>query len=171
MATAPEPLDIWFRPSRPLILVGQAAGILAFVGLIVGVASGRSVSLQAAIVLLLPTVVALALSRRSIHLTEAGMNSNSLFGYKFVPWNDFVRIDQSRNSYVFITNKGVISAGWIDPKDRERLFRKTLEKAKLIYRPAEPRWGLKAQFVRREQPISLQLPLGKPKSEPKGPTV
>ena len=146
------------RPVRSLVVATQVSGVLGLAGLIAAIVARKPLNLVAVVVLLLPAIVAWLVTRRAIHLTDEGMENVTLFGKRLIIWADFQRIDQSRKSFVFVTNRGVISAGWIDPARRDLLFRKTLEKAKLVFRPGQPRWGLRAQYVRRDQPITLQMP-------------
>ena len=158
-----EPLDLWFRPSRMVVVTAIMSGLIGILGFVAILTSGRVNNSPALLILVSPIIIALLVAKRNIHLTDEGLETTSLFKRRMIAWTDFVRIDQTRKSYVFVTNRGTISAGWIDPKQRERLFRKTLERAKLIFRPVEPRWGLKAQYIRREQPITVHLP--KPNSD------
>ena len=72
-------------------------------------------------------------------------------------WDKIVRLEETRKSFVIITSKGNISAGWIDPSRRDLLMRKVLELAKLTYVAEPPRWGIKAVYVTRLKPIKVEF--------------
>jgi hypothetical protein len=144
-----------FRPDKTLRIV-----VCVFAALCVWGAIYQAVLLHvaAAIVLALPCILAATLLKRRIEVRDDAFVSVGLLKTREIPWAGVRRIDQTRRSFVFVTDKGSVSAGWIAAGQRDLLFRKVLEKAKLTISPEKTRWGILAQYVPRAQPIRFTVP-------------
>ena|SRR5579872_538076 len=160
----PEPaaqtaLPAEFRPAFGLRLLGVGMGAIgawaAVWQVVIGVSRGEPARLVAALVAALPCLLAAVVLRRKIVVQEEALVSASLLGARRISWESVRRIDQTRASFVVVTHAGAVSAGLIAARDRERLMRLILERARLTASQSPLRWGLVMQFVPRAQPISL----------------
>jgi hypothetical protein len=161
--TPPQPSSLLvFRPPLPLRLVllsfALLSGVSAALLLVRMIGHGDAGRLPGFFVLLLPCALAAAAWRQRIEVREEGLRSTTLLRRREIPWRQVRRIDQTRRSFVFVTEQGNLSASWIAPADRDLLFRKVLERAKLTFKAGENRWGIKAQYVPREQPVQFIKP-------------
>ena len=97
-------------------------------------------------------MLAAGLIRRKIVVDTDALTVTSLFRMRRVEWPSVLAIEQTRRSFVIITEQFDISAGWIAADRRDLLFRKVLELARLALDGKEPRWGITARFVRTAAP-------------------
>ncbi len=146
-------LPLVFRPVAGLRIAGPFLG-LASVGAVVGnvlsfIRDGGAARICAAVVLLVPCAIGMALWRRRITLETTAMYVNGIVRTRRITWSEVLAVEQTRRSFIIITEQGDVSAGWIAAERRDLLFRKVLELAKLALDPTEQRWGIKARFVRR----------------------
>lgn len=144
-----------FRPDRSLRIVVCVFAALCVWGALYQTARFH---FAAAIVLAIPCILAMTVVRRRIEVRDDALVSVGLIKTREIPWSGVRRIDQTRRSFVFVTDKGSVSAGWIAAAQRDLLFRKVLEKAKLTISPEKARWGILAQYVPRAQPIRFTAP-------------
>jgi hypothetical protein len=150
------PLPILFRPSPLLRGIAAAAGLICVVtagaNLYAFTLGGGFVRLIALLVTAAPAVLAAGLMRRKIVVDRDLLITSGLLRTRSIPWPEVMAIEQTRRSFVIITEQGDVSAGWIDASRRDLLFRKVLELAHLALDPHEPRWGITGRFVRRASP-------------------
>ncbi len=157
----PEPLPITFRPSAAMRSISCGIGILSLIAtskqVMVTIQSVTNAHLLAIVVMAFPAIFATILNTRYIRLTEDCIEDQRFMSRRNVEWREVLKLDQTRKSFVIVTTKGEISAGWISPERRDLLFRKILEKAKLVMSPSPTKWGVRAAFVPRAVPIRLEL--------------
>jgi hypothetical protein len=170
----PAALPLVFRPAAALRVVCALTGalcLLAAVGNLVSFfQSGIVLRLVAALVLTAPGVLATGLIRRRIVVDTDTLAVTGLLRTLSVEWPAVLAIEQTRRSFVIITEQFDISAGWIAADRRDLLFRKVLEQAKLSLDAKEPRWGITARFVRRADPSVIPASqLLRPKSKQQEP--
>ena len=124
--------------------------------------------LTAILVMSFPAIFAIAFNSRCILLTEEGIEDKRFMKKRIIPWEGVLKIDQTRKSFVIVTTVGEISAGWISPDRRDLLFRKVLEKGRLVMSPSPTKWGIKASYVPRAMPIHFERPKPPVKTEGNG---
>jgi hypothetical protein len=155
----PVPLPIEFRPAIGLRTVAVLAGLVGAVAALANVwtllSGGGVLRAVAAVVTAAPAILAAGLLRRRIVVDKEELHVSGLVKTMRIPWSEVIAIEQTRRSFVIITEEGDVSAGWIDPSGRDLLFRKVLELGKLALDPEKPRWGIVARFVRREPPVVI----------------
>jgi hypothetical protein len=155
----PDPSEVLvFRPAPAVRMLAAAFGVLCALAALYELwlfTQDGARHLLGAGVLVLPGLFALALLRRRIEVHPDALRSVTLLGPRVARWTGVRRLDQTRRSFVVLTEAGAVSAGWIDPARRDLLFRKILERAKLTISHEPARWGITAQFVPRAQPIQL----------------
>lgn len=113
---------------------------------------GGAPRLVATCVFTAPVFLAWAVLRRQLVVRSEGLAVQGLLRRKLIAWAKVLAVEQTRRSFVIITTEGDVSAGWIDGAQRDLLFRKVLELAKLSLEPKEPRWGIVARFTRSQTP-------------------
>lgn len=156
-----------YRP--PIILrlllgaLGGIGGVGAVWQVILWARQGPALHLAAAAVVSLPFWLALNAGRVRVEVTEEGLRWRSLTGERAVPWTGVRRLDQTRRSFVAVTEAGLVSAGWLARGERDRLMRQILQRAKLMARAGKLRWRLVAQYAPRAQRIDFQG--GSPKGD------
>jgi hypothetical protein len=146
-----------FRPPLALRLLLGCYGVLCIVAVcghvVVAVAQKEPIRLTAVLILLACSVLAVALLRQKIEVSDEGLRAVSAFGARFIPWSAVRRLDQMRHTFVVFSEAGTVSAGWLFRREREQLLRLILQHAKLTASPEKLRWGLVARYVPRAQNI------------------
>ena len=155
----PAVLPLTFRPSLWLRAVAGTSGLLcglaAFGSTYLFLRQGVPLRLAAAGVLGAPFLLAWGILRRRLIVGLDGLEVRGPLQSKTIPWLDVLAVEQTRRSFVIITAKGDISAGWIGSSQRDLLFRKVLELSKLSLEPKQPRWGVVARFIRAHVPARI----------------
>jgi hypothetical protein len=152
---SPAALPLTFRASPSLRFISGLIGLVCgtvTLAVLFSTTTALTRRLAAAAVLAAPAVLAAAVVRRRIVVEAEGLAADGLFRSVRVGWREVLAIEQTRRSFVIITERGDISAGWIDGDCRDLLFRKVLELARLTLDPSEPRWGVVARFLRAGGP-------------------
>lgn len=157
--TNEEPVS--FRAPRTLrwllVPIGALSLLAALIqtGLAISQQDWRRLGLAG--VLMLPPALAAATQRRRIEVGPAELRCVTLLSDRHIPWTRIRHLDQMRRSFVVETEMGSVSAAWIEPRERDRLFRLVLQYGKLVMAPkTELRYGIRARFVPRQQPIRLE---------------
>jgi hypothetical protein len=155
----PAPLPQEFRPSGGLRAVSAFFGLVCAAGaagsLLLFLQNGGSTRLAAFAVLAGPALLAAGLARRKMVVRVEGLVVRGILRTRDIPWDEVLAVEQTRRSFVIITEKGDVSGGWITPDRRDLLFRKVLELARLALEPREQRWGIIARFVRSGPPSRI----------------
>ena len=150
------PLPLTFRPSRWFIGVGFAIGTVCAAAAAYSMwqyaLTGASIRIGAAGLLGAPCILAVLLSRRNIIVDAVGLHVESILRTRTIAWKQVLAVEQTRRSFVIITEQGDVSAGWIAADRRDLLFRKVLELARLTLEPREQRWGIAARYLRMQAP-------------------
>lgn len=155
----PTALPAEFRPAPALRVVAALVAALslwaAVWALVRGIATGQPRLLIGAAVLALPCLVAATVLRRRVVVTPDALVSTGLLRTRRVAWSSIRHVDQTRHSFTAFAPGGVVSAGLIAADQRERLLRLVLEHGKLMAGGGPLRWGLRARYVPRAQPVAV----------------
>lgn len=108
--------------------------------------------------LLAGAIAGYAVQARAVVAGPEGLASVHAFGARRVAWSDVLCLEQTRRSFIVETRKGPVSAGWIDPRSRDRLLRLVLQYAKLMATSEGLRFGLVARYIPRQRPIAFGAP-------------
>ena len=148
-----------FRPPAPLryglAFLGAFTFLAAGIQLNVALVRREPTRLPAACILLVPTVLAMAVFRRSLALDEKGIYAQGFGPTRFIPYTIVRRVDERRASVAIQTSSDALTSAWLSPADRQRLLREVVERAMLTRTAEEPPFGVLARYVPRTADIGF----------------